>query len=622
MEGLNQNLAIVVGADDRQSPGMNADATGALQRELSKWRERVPRLVAALRERTDEVAGLRRELQALLSQQAQQGSQGEQDARPAGHAGARAREELIIELEHELAALREAHEQLQGELHARYVSIATLKRDLSGWKDKWQSLATAFDEMAPPATAGEVAALEQALAGAAAERDDLRARNADLFETTTRANRQMETLADDLAELRQQLKDARAGQAQAVDACDQATAALDAARAELQTALTERDGVQAAFDAARTECDALLAGRDALLAGRDAAIAASLEAETRVEMQQQQLQVMLAPALAAAQNAAQQAAELRCLTDDLTALRIERDALVAARVEQQSRIEQLESADADREHAEGAAQAESQRLQSLLRQYQARQAQLEQQLSERSALVVSLEQDKNALDLERRAFEVRRVELEESLARTKRHAEEHAEHILQLDDRGERQKALLLELEQELAGSQAAVVERRRGTELAGKEAAIRALELQVAALQGMLAEQAGAPDAGAESAASIADRRQPGGHDRDGQTLLVLSQQLRDARARNQALLERLRELETRTPIVVPHQPMDDLTQIRGVGPRLAEHLGKLGLSSFRQIAELDPQTLDDPGHVLAGLKSRIVRDGWIEQAVSLGGH
>jgi len=617
MEGLNQNLAIVVGADDRQSPGMNADATGALQRELSKWRERVPRLVAALRERTDEVAGLRRELQTLLSLHAQQGPQGEQDARRPGHAGARAREELIIELEHELAALRETHEQLQGELHARHVSIATLKRDLTGWKDKWQSLATAFDQMAPPTTAGEIAALEQALAGAAAERDDLRARNADLFETTTRANRQMETLADDLAELRQQLKDARAGQAQAVGSCDQANTALDAARAELQTALTERD-------AARTEGDALLAERDLLLAERDAAIAASLDAETRVEMLQQQLQVMLAPALAAAQDAAQQAAELRSLTDDVTALRIERDALVAALVEQQSRIERFESAHADREHAEVAAQAESQRLQSLLRQYQARQAQLEQQLSERSALVVSLEQDKNAFDLERRALEVRRVELEEALARTKRHAEEHADHILQLDDRVERQKALLLELEQELAGSQAAaaVVERRLGTEVAGKEAAIRALELQVAALRGMLSEQAGAPDAGAESAAPIADRRQPGGNDRDGQTLLVLSQQLRDARARNQALLERLRELETRTPIVVPHQPMDDLTRIRGVGPRLAQHLGKLGLSSFRQIAELDPQTLDDPGHVLAGLKSRIVRDGWIEQAVSLGGH
>jgi len=35
-----------------------------------------------------------------------------------------------------------------------------------------------------------------------------------------------------------------------------------------------------------------------------------------------------------------------------------------------------------------------------------------------------------------------------------------------------------------------------------------------------------------------------------------------------------------------------------------------------------ISPKSLDDPAHVLAGLKSRIVRDRWIEQAVCLGGH
>jgi predicted flap endonuclease-1-like 5' DNA nuclease len=615
MEGPNQNLAIVAGAEDQLAPGMNADTTGGLQRELSKWRERVPRLVAALRERTDEVAGLRRELQALQPLQALQSlqaSQIEQDARHPGHAGARARDDLIGELERELAAVRGAHEQLQGELHARHLSIANLKRDLAGWKYKWQGLASAFDPMVPPATAGDIAALEQALAAAAAERDDLRARNADLFETTTRANRQMETLADDLAELREQLKAARAGQAQAACACDEAIAALDATRAER--------------DAVRSERDAALAERDAGISACDDLARARLDADILIETLQQELQVVLAPSLAAARSAAQQAAEMRSLADGMAVLRVDRDVLAAALVEQQARVEQLAVAQADRERTEAAAQAESQRLQNLLRQYQVRQAQLEQQLGERSALVVSLEQDQNALDLERRALEASRAELEESDARARRHAQEHAERILQLDDRVERQKALLLELEQELAGAQeaAAVAERRRSTEAAGKEAALRALELQVAALQGMLAEQDGARATGTESpsAVEVAERRQPGANDRDGQTLLVLSQQLRDARTRNQALLDRLREFEARAPAAAPDQAVDDLTQIHGVGPRLAQHLGELGVSSFRQIAELDPQSLDDPAHVLAGLKSRIVRDRWIEQAVCLDGH
>jgi predicted flap endonuclease-1-like 5' DNA nuclease len=101
-----------------------------------------------------------------------------------------------------------------------------------------------------------------------------------------------------------------------------------------------------------------------------------------------------------------------------------------------------------------------------------------------------------------------------------------------------------------------------------------------------------------------------------------VLNQQLRDARARNEALVARIRELESWSDTERESQSGDDLTRIRGVGPRLAQHLRSLGVDSYEQLAELDPDALANPDHALAALRSRILRDGWIEQAASLHRH
>jgi predicted flap endonuclease-1-like 5' DNA nuclease len=66
---------------------------------------------------------------------------------------------------------------------------------------------------------------------------------------------------------------------------------------------------------------------------------------------------------------------------------------------------------------------------------------------------------------------------------------------------------------------------------------------------------------------------------------------------------------------------PVDDLTQIRGIGPRLAAQLNALGMLTFRQIAMLQSGELDDPLHPLHPHRYRILRDGWIEQAQALAG-
>ena len=62
-----------------------------------------------------------------------------------------------------------------------------------------------------------------------------------------------------------------------------------------------------------------------------------------------------------------------------------------------------------------------------------------------------------------------------------------------------------------------------------------------------------------------------------------------------------------------------DDLTRIRGLGPKLAHELNKLGIFRYEQIANLDEDALSSTSHVLYSHKGRILRDGWIQQAAEL---
>lgn len=73
----------------------------------------------------------------------------------------------------------------------------------------------------------------------------------------------------------------------------------------------------------------------------------------------------------------------------------------------------------------------------------------------------------------------------------------------------------------------------------------------------------------------------------------------------------------------VVEHAPAqlettaDDLTRIKGLGPKLAGVLGGLGVTSFAQIAgwsEADLAGIDD--QLPAAFKGRPARDKWVEQA------
>lgn len=62
-----------------------------------------------------------------------------------------------------------------------------------------------------------------------------------------------------------------------------------------------------------------------------------------------------------------------------------------------------------------------------------------------------------------------------------------------------------------------------------------------------------------------------------------------------------------------------DDLTQLKGVGPKLAARLGELGITRFAQVAALSPADADALDAQLGTFRGRLTRDRWIDQAAYL---
>lgn len=117
------------------------------------------------------------------------------------------------------------------------------------------------------------------------------------------------------------------------------------------------------------------------------------------------------------------------------------------------------------------------------------------------------------------------------------------------------------------------------------------------------------------------------------------------DRAARNQALIDappaaaaRTRsaapspQIEEAQPALAPSSPQsppagapaassrgDDLTQIKGLGPKLAATLRELGVSTLSQIAAWDEAEIARIDARLGRFKGRIARDNWVEQAQHL---
>ncbi|HSM02806.1 MAG TPA: hypothetical protein VK960_10275 [Acidimicrobiia bacterium] len=64
-----------------------------------------------------------------------------------------------------------------------------------------------------------------------------------------------------------------------------------------------------------------------------------------------------------------------------------------------------------------------------------------------------------------------------------------------------------------------------------------------------------------------------------------------------------------------------DDLTRIKGIGPRIRDILHGLGITTFREIASFSDEDVERVGGALPVYGRRILDDGWIDQARELAG-
>lgn len=83
-------------------------------------------------------------------------------------------------------------------------------------------------------------------------------------------------------------------------------------------------------------------------------------------------------------------------------------------------------------------------------------------------------------------------------------------------------------------------------------------------------------------------------------------------------------RAIETAEPTPAPAVPAstplaDNITQLKGLGPKLAATLADLGITRVDQIAAMTPADLADLDARLGAFKGRPARDRWAEQAALL---
>lgn len=131
----------------------------------------------------------------------------------------------------------------------------------------------------------------------------------------------------------------------------------------------------------------------------------------------------------------------------------------------------------------------------------------------------------------------------------------------------------------------------------------IEKAQLELKAEQGRFAEMEGTADAGRADAADLeaipSEAVKRGGE---------------EPPTRDEGLA-RMSEIAARTAGDGPI-PDDDLKKVHGIGPKMERTLKDLGLTSFRQIANLQPDDIVFVTAALGAFKGRIERDDWMSSA------
>lgn len=576
-----QETSGVSGLATARIAGMADEDVESLRAELAKWQARVPKLAGALRERTNEVETLKQQLAERPA---------DAPAAIENGSGIQARDTLIEELEAKVKALGGKYQDTEGQLHARDLEITQLRQEAAEWRDKWQSVTASLDAQAD--TAGqkdlelkrlkgevdELLALQDTYSSRIKEQDleltqlreraqSLEGRNENLFETTELANRQIDTLGENLEHLRTELADAKDLLARQEAAAGEVAGEV----ADLKGQIVSRDEdiqfLHTRVEEKQTEIDQLNA-RVEVLAPLEAANAEAKRERESAEKKAESLQEEIATLsdrlveLDATQKSLDAAEEkIHSLEQSCE----ERDAEVSARDEQiqanQAEIEsqkeevrRLESCVANAEDATIRHEVERRQLSEQLEALKKRNRHLESQLSERSDLVVGLEQEKSAISDKTSSLEAENVRLSVALEKAQQAAAGNADYIAQLDARMERQKQLMENLEAEFAEVQeahaAAVKAHQREIGVKNAELSalqekvdddsVAALKQELGALEAALTTANGSrteAQAAAEAAAAEAEKAAQCVHD--------LEMRLAEEKAARQAQAENTAELE-----------------------------------------------------------------------------
>lgn len=659
-------------AELHSTADLNADVSAegpvdpqALRAEITKWQERVPRLAAALRERTEELAAARDEIRDLRKEGANTSSNDTVDAR------VQARDELIQELEQKLEALREKHRKASGDLHDLTLTSETAQEEAAGYKRKWQDLKAALDSEASARSSAEEAVqaaehrfaaelaeqqqtLQADLSRAEEELNGLRRRNDQLSETLDMTNTQLATLGDDLTglmeksneddqlkqKLTQELDETRAlveqqtaGAAQTerelaaqIQALEAEAQQVQSQRVELQLRITELDEEAEGLRQRSADGERKQRALQQELSDRETTIAGlRSEVEQLQHAQRQMASQATANAEAAEQVLDQQLAERDAEVRRLEQCLAEAQASVP-RYEKQREVLTQQAEQADQEVGK-----------------------LRKQLEERSALVRELEQEVNELTHGKRQHDQEQAAQNDALQAAEQRVDTLQQHNTSLEQRMLEQRDLLEDLESELSEQQAEAGQLRKklhaqekillDQENAGLEQqkqyeaektsmaqALHEAKAEVVALraEATAEDTSGEPAEGTQERIMVLEKqlrdRTQELNDlrwRDSQAdvpedknmVMVLSQQLQDARLE----IERLQSATAIEP--------DDLTVLHGVGAKLAAQLKELGVLRFADIANLDPDALEDVDHPLHSLRARVLKDGWIRQARELCG-
>lgn len=70
------------------------------------------------------------------------------------------------------------------------------------------------------------------------------------------------------------------------------------------------------------------------------------------------------------------------------------------------------------------------------------------------------------------------------------------------------------------------------------------------------------------------------------------------------------------RPAVAAASGPPDDLSKIKGIGPKLIALLGSLGISRYDQIAAWSDADIAEVDRFLGNFQGRIARDNWVDQA------